>query len=191
MSISTKQGDSGHTRLFSGEVVRKTHARPAAYGDLDEAISAMGLARAISVSDRIKREVLKIQKICFVVGAELATTPDELDKLPDRLHPDHLAELEALEAVLEQEIELPPVFIVPGSTGASAALDLARSIVRRAERSVVALMDQDAEAVPNDTLLPWLNRLSDVLFLLARLDEVESGVALQLLKKRPGMPTEL
>jgi cob(I)alamin adenosyltransferase len=186
MSISTRNGDAGDTRLFSGEVVRKTHPRPSAYGDLDEAVSAMGLARATSVSERVRSELLRIQKTCFVVGAELATAPEGLDGLPERLGSGHLAELDALVEGLEGEIELPPVFMVPGSTGASSALDLARSIIRRTERSVVALVDREAGAIPNDILLPWLNRLSDVLFLLARLEEREAGKGPEPLKRLSG-----
>jgi len=175
-------GDSGRTRLFSGEEVSKTDPRPGAYGDLDEAVSAMGMARAASESARVRDELLRIQRRCFVVGAELATTTDRLDKLPERLLPAHLVELEESVSALEAEVELPPVFLVPGTTTASAAVDLARSILRRAERSVVGLIEADPDAVPNPTLLPWLNRLSDALFLLARLEEREAGVDHERLK---------
>ncbi len=191
MSISTKRGDDGQTRLFSGQTVLKSELRPRAYGALDEAISAMGLARALASQEHVQDELLRIQKVCFLIGAELATTADALTDLPERLSRDHLGSLEALGARLESEVDIPPVFIVPGASSSGAALDLARSIVRRAERSIVQLLASDPATVSNENLLPYINRLSDVLFLLARHEEQTQGTPTDRLKERAGEPTAL
>jgi cob(I)alamin adenosyltransferase len=185
MSISTRSGDDGATRLFSGEKVAKSHRRPAAYGDLDEAVSALGLARALAREQRVAAELLTLQRTLFMVGAELATSPARLDLLPERLGPSHLDALDGLGEELEAVVELPPVFVVPGSSPGSAALDLARSIVRRLERVVVGLSEAEPSLRENVTLLPWLNRLSDILFLLARYEEQQQGLGYQQLKEPP------
>ena len=183
MSISTRKGDDGRTRLYSGQEVSKDHIRPSACGDLDEAVSALGLARALCRSERVRETLRSTQRRCFAVGAELATVGEALQKLPDRLGPSDLAVLDRLVADLEAKVDLPPVFVVPGGTQASAAMDLARSIVRRVERGAVAIRDGTPEGLQNQTVLPWLNRLSDVLFLLARLEEQEQGVGYDRLKE--------
>jgi cob(I)alamin adenosyltransferase len=182
MSITTRQGDDGHTRLFSGETVPKSHPRPSAYGDLDEAVSALGLARSLTQVPRVAAELLAIQKTLFLVGAELATAPEGLHRLPERLGPVHLETLDRLGAELEATVQLPPQFVVPGGAPGSAALDLARSIVRRLERSVVALGETAPAVVDNPVLIPFLNRLSDTLFLLARYEEQQQGIGYQPLK---------
>lgn len=176
MSISTKKGDGGRTKLLSGEEVPKDSLRTTAYGDLDEAVSAMGLARALTDEDRIREELYAIQRVCFVIGAELATSPDVAERLQNRLEKSDLDALDVIGADLEEGLKLPPVFIIPGSTPASAALDLARTVVRRVERGVVSLVESDEGAVVNSYILPYLNRLSDVLFLLARFEEKQQGV---------------
>ncbi len=176
MSISTKSGDGGMTRLQSGEEVPKSDPRVAVYGDLDEAVSALGLARALVRSEPVREEIAALQRVCFIVGAELAARPPAGEKLPERLGTQHLDELEAREADLEAAVQLPPVFIIPGATPGSAALDLARTIVRRVERGLAALRQADSDALDNPVLLPWINRLSDLLFLLARLEEQQQGM---------------
>jgi cob(I)alamin adenosyltransferase len=176
MGISTKKGDGGRTRLLSGEEVPKDSIRTAAYGDLDEAVSAMGLARALSGDERIGELLYAIQKTCFLIGAELATSPAVASRLKERLERGDLEALERTGEELEEELKLPPVFIIPGSTPASAALDLARTVVRRVERGVVSLVENEEEGIVNRYILPYLNRLSDVLFLLARLEEKKQGV---------------
>ena len=181
MSISTREGDDGTTRLFSGEEVPKHHPRPAAYGDLDEAVSAMGLARSLAGSPRVREVLREIQRRCFVVGSELATSPARLDRLKERLDAEHLNELDELVEELEEQVELPPVFVVPGGSPGGAALDLARSVVRRLERSTSALA-AGGEGGLSPHLQPWINRLSDVLFLLARLEEQHQGIDYDRLK---------
>ena len=176
MGISTRKGDGGRTKLLSGEEVSKNSIRTRAYGDLDEAVSAMGLARALTGVELIREGLYAIQRICFVIGAELATSPDVARRLPNRLEKSDLEVLDRIGADLEEELELPPVFIIPGSTPASAALDLARTVVRRVERGVVAMLETEDGAVVNSNILPYLNRLSDVLFLYARFEEKKQGV---------------
>ncbi len=176
MSISTKMGDGGRTRLLSGEEVLKSSTRTSTYGDLDEAVSMMGLARALTEVDRIGEHLHAIQKVCFIVGAELAASPSTASGLKVRLDVDHLKSLEELGHELEEEVELPPVFIIPGGTPASAALDVARTVVRRVERGVVSLVQEEGNALSNPSIMPYLNRLSDILFLLARLEEKAQGL---------------
>lgn len=182
MVISTKKGDGGRTRLLSGEEVSKNDPRTSAYGVLDEAVSAIGLGRALSRDGRVRSELLAIQETCFLIGAELATVPAAAQSLPGRVGQEHLDELEALGARLEEQVELDPKFIVPGATAASAAIDLARTIVRRLERDVVSLVQEESDIPGNPCMLPYLNRLSDVLFLLARCEEKQQGVDLEYRK---------
>ncbi len=151
----------------------------------------MGLARALASQEEVADELLRIQKVCFLIGSELATTAEALEDLPERLSVDHLSHLEELGEHLESEVDLPPVFIIPGNSTSSAALDLARSIVRRAERSIVQLLTTDPAALSNQSLLPYVNRLSDVLFLLARHEEQAQGTAAERLKEKPGGLTSL
>jgi cob(I)alamin adenosyltransferase len=176
MSISTKKGDGGRTRLLSGEEVLKSSSRTSTYGDLDEAVSMMGLARALTENERIGDHLLTIQRVCFLIGAELATSSPTAAGLKARLGENHLKSLEDLGHELEEEVELPPVFIIPGGTPASAALDVARTVVRRVERGVVSLVQEEGNAISNPGIMPYLNRLSDVLFLLARLEEKSRGL---------------
>ena len=192
MSITTRQGDDGRTRLYSGETVLKSHPRPSVCGDLDEAVSTLGLARALAAVPRVAAELLGIQKTLFLVGAELATTPEGLKRLGERLGPSHLEGLDRLGAELEGEVRLPPVFVVPGGAPGSAALDLARAVVRRLERAAVALGESEPAVRANPILLPFLNRLSDCLFLLARYEEQQQGIGYQRLKgeKEQGAPQD-
>jgi cob(I)alamin adenosyltransferase len=167
--IYTKTGDDGTTGLLFGGRVSKSDLATEAYGTVDEAVAALGLARALSQDDPHGRELLSLQRELFVVGADLATNPDERDRLEPgiSLVTDEMAQrLEALIDELVSEHPLPNAFVVPGANPASASLDVARSIVRRAERRVVEM--RDAGNV-NDAVVRYLNRLSDLLFVLARI----------------------
>jgi cob(I)alamin adenosyltransferase len=174
-SIVTKGGDQGETGLLYGGRVRKTDSRTEAYGTVDEAISALGLARA-QVKDRARAAtILRVQEELFTVGAELATDRDEYDKL--RRHflvitPEHTQRVEAEVDALEAAVPLPDAFVVPGGSVAGGALDLARSVIRRAERRIVALRERGQLANPE--LLRYVNRLSDLVFMLARAEEGSS-----------------
>lgn len=167
--IYTKTGDDGTTGLLFGGRVGKDHLVTEAYGTTDEAVAALGLARALTDDDDVAADVLGLQRELFVVGADLATNPEQRDRLEPGVSlvtDDMVRALEARIDAFVAERALPQVFIVPGANPASAAIDLARSIVRRAERAVVAL--EGADRAPNPAVRVYLNRLSDLLFVLAR-----------------------
>ena len=167
--IYTKTGDDGTTGLLFGGRVGKDDLVTEAYGTTDEAVAALGLARALTDDEAIASDVLALQRELFVVGADLATNPNERDRLEPGVSlvtGDMVRALEARIDTFVAERPLPQVFIVPGANPASAAIDLARSIVRRAERAVVAL--ERADRAPNPAVRVYLNRLSDLLFVVAR-----------------------
>lgn len=172
MSITTRQGDSGQTRLFGGERVSKNHPRLEALGDLDELVSALGVARAHLSDPAVRARLLQIQRELFLIGSEAAVSPDRAEGLPGRIGPDHCNRMDAWCADLERRAGAPRDFILPGENVAGAHLDLARAIARRCERRIVALAD--AGAISNPHLLQWINRLSDALWLLARTAEGRS-----------------
>ena len=131
ISITTKTGDTGETRLFSGELVAKHSSRPDAYGDVDELVSILGIARCHCEKPLTRDSVLEIQRQLFIVGSELATTGAKLDRLPQRIDADRLRQLEERMSALEAEVEIPSGFIVPGGSLAAGHLDLARTVARR------------------------------------------------------------
>jgi cob(I)alamin adenosyltransferase len=166
--IYTKTGDDGTTGLLYGGRVPKDDAATEAYGTTDEAVAVLGVARAAAEGPEAE-ELLVLQRELFVVGADLATNPEERDRLEPGLSlvtPEMTERLERRIDELVSERALPNAFIVPGASPLSAALDLARSVVRRAERQVVA-MERQGRAV-NAEVRRYLNRLSDLLFVLAR-----------------------
>ncbi|HEX2766444.1 MAG TPA: cob(I)yrinic acid a,c-diamide adenosyltransferase [Candidatus Limnocylindria bacterium] len=176
MRIYTRKGDDGTTGLlFGGDRISKADLRTDAYGTTDEAISALGLARASigEATDRIEARlaelVIRLQRELFVVGAELATHADRRHRLTDgvsRVTADMVAALEREIDELEQLVEQPKEFVLPGETPTGAALDLARTTVRRAERRCVGLAR--AGELPDSQVVPYLNRLADLLFVAAR-----------------------
>lgn len=172
MKTFNKRGDRGETSLLFGGRVPKDDPRCEAYGTIDEAVSALGLARAIVRKERVRDIVHGIQKELFIVGSELATVADQYDKLLDK-HPvvteEMVARLEVTIDELEKKVEMPRAFIIPGTSQSAAALDLARTIIRRAERRAVALRNQDM--LPNERVLHYLNRLADLVYTLARYEE--------------------
>jgi len=173
--IYTKTGDDGTTGRLYGGRISKAHPAAEASGAVDETVAAIGLARALSGNETIREGLLQLQRELFVVGADLATNPAERDSL----EPDVSLVTEPMVARLETWIDqlvlahpLPNAFVVPGANPVSAALDVARGVARRAERRVVELRDGGDEV--NGSALRYLNRLSDLLFVLAR---VEAGEA--------------
>jgi cob(I)alamin adenosyltransferase len=174
--IYTKKGDDGTTGLlFGGDRVSKADVRTDAYGTTDEAISALGLARAAigNATDRTEARldelILRLQRELFVVGAELATHLENRDRLTDgvsRVTPEMVAVLEGEIDDLETLVEQPKEFVLPGESMTGAALDLARTTIRRAERRCVALAADGG--LPDSQVLPYLNRLADLLFVMAR-----------------------
>ena len=169
--IYTKKGDGGTTSLWYGGRVAKSDARTEAYGALDEAASALGVARSLCGTDvgEIAADILRLQDDLFIAGAELATAPDAAERLVDgvsRVTPEMTVELETLIDRYMERVELPPKFVIPGGTQLSAHLDLARAILRRAERRAVAL--DGGDGVLSADLLTFLNRASDAAYALAR-----------------------
>ncbi len=166
MKIYTKTGDSGETGLFGGPRVRKSDPRVEAYGDVDELNAALGVVRAIVEDPEIEAQLAKVQEELFCVGAELATPHGA--KARSAVPPVDGAWTARLEGAMDAwDAELPPLsrFVVPGGTRTAAALHLARTVCRRAERRVVSLA---AEVEVEPAVLAYLNRLSDFLFVAAR-----------------------
>ena len=174
MKVYTKKGDKGATRLLFGMRVSKTDPRCEAYGSTDTAVSAMGLARALCNDQRVKEILLIVQRQMFTVGSELATDRTKWSDLKAKyavVTADMVAELEGYIDELDVQIDLPPAFIVPGASAGSGALDLARSLLRTGERRAVALQEDGQLASPE--VVRYLNRLSDLLFILARFEDRE------------------
>jgi cob(I)alamin adenosyltransferase len=172
--VYTKFGDLGETSLLYGGRISKNDLHTEAYGITDEAVSAMGLARATTDDPRVKEVLRDLQKELFTIAAELATEPDKYELFQQHFQPVTLAMVENLEAIidgLEEDVEMPKVFILPGGSPASAAIDLARCIIRTAERRVVAL--REAGKLTNDLIITYLNRIGDLLFVVARYQDRE------------------
>ncbi len=184
-AVATGRGDDGTTGLlFGGDRVRKDDLRTEAYGTVDEAVACLGVARAdlgvraqlgvLSANfGSLSDVILRLQRELFTVGAELATNPDNRDRQQDgatRVSREMVDGLDALVRETEAAIELPREFVVPGETRVSASLEVARTAVRRAERRTVSLAATDA-AIADGLVLPYLNRLADLLWILARVAE--------------------
>ena len=173
--VYTKTGDAGETSLVDGSRVSKAHERVAAYGDVDELNSLLGLARvglpdAQLADAQLDAALSKIQNELFIVGADLASP---LTIQVPRVDETHIAELEQLIDSLLEELEPLREFILPGGTQLGASLHLARTVARRAERSIVTLA---AREEINEQALIYLNRLSDLLFVMARVANQRAGV---------------
>jgi cob(I)alamin adenosyltransferase len=174
VKLYTRTGDAGETSLFDGTRVRKDDARVEAYGDVDELNAWIGLARAVDSNRSLDPVLHEIQRDIFALGAQLA---DPADRIASRLTRAALtdADVSRLETLIDQlEAELPPLrrFILAGGTPAASALHVARTVCRRAERRIVAL-----EPAVEPVLLRYVNRLSDLLFVLARIVNHRAGVA--------------
>lgn len=179
MSISTKGGDGGQTSLPGGPRISKSDVRVDAYGVIDELISSMGLARALCANAEICKLTESIQRELFRIGSALATSPesrkpqteigdDMVERLTSEVH-----RIEAIEGLLSD-------WVLPGGHLASAAYDVARTVCRRAERLTVRLSEEGFTIEPN--AIRYLNRLSDLLWLIGRVIEVENGVDSKLRK---------
>ena len=173
MKIYTRKGDDGTTGLFYGGRVPKDDTGPIAYGDVDEVVATLGLARAeVSAGDPLHDELLRLQRELFIVGAELATDPQNHSKLvagETRVTPTMVEQLETAIDDVVAERGMPDGFLVPGSNRLGAALDLTRATVRRAERNAVTHTSRGGYA--DSHVVPYLNRLADYLFMLARAAE--------------------
>jgi cob(I)alamin adenosyltransferase len=178
LRITTKKGDDGTTGLLYGGRVRKDSELPVAYGTVDEAQAFIGVARAASSArGDLGTWLTSIERDLWVLMAELATEPDNRDKLePGRslVTAEMVDALEALQDDIALRFDAPTEFVVPGETALAASLDVARTVVRRAERvSLVA-------APPPSHVVPYLNRLSDLLWTMARWQEGTSTIAKEL-----------
>jgi cob(I)alamin adenosyltransferase len=184
-AVATGRGDDGTTGLlFDDTRVNKDDLRTEAFGTIDEVVSALGLARAeLGLKEqlgvlspgfgRMPELVLRLQRELFVAGAELATAPDARHRQTDGYTRVSAEMMDGLDAVLresEAAIVMPQEFVVPGETRVSAALELARTVVRRAERRAVTLSQHDP-VIAEGHLIPYLNRLADLLWILARMAE--------------------
>ncbi len=176
--VTTRTGDDGTTGLLGDLRVPKTDSRVVALGEVDEATSALGVARAACRAaglTRIHDLLLGFQNDLYALMGDIATTPEARPKIGQYLSDAQLEALDALVMSLRQEVQIGARFIVPGDQSASAAIDLARAVTRRAERAVIPLAQQNW--LPGTTPQRYLNRLSDVLFLLGRLADSELGDA--------------
>jgi cob(I)alamin adenosyltransferase len=167
--IYTKTGDDGTTGLLFGSRIPKSHPAAEAYGTVDETVAVLGLVRATGRDPALGELLLSIQRDLFVLGADLATNPEKRSKLEPGVSLVTSQMVDRLEGVIDQQVEanpLPQEFIVPGANTISAFLDVARALTRRAERRTVELRELGHEV--NADALRYLNRLSDLLFVLAR-----------------------
>jgi cob(I)alamin adenosyltransferase len=177
-SIATKHGDGGQTGLVGGVRVSKSSLRVETYGTVDELNSFLGLARSICEDEEIRGATKQIQKELFQIGSDLATpaeakkkgeppvTEQMVESLTEQVH-----KIEAVEGILSD-------WSIPGEHAAAAAYDVARTVCRRAERSVVRLVESGEEV--GAQVVPYLNRLSDLLWLFGRLLELKSGIDAKL-----------
>jgi cob(I)alamin adenosyltransferase len=176
VKIYTRKGDDGTTSLWYGGRVAKNDPRTEAYGAVDEANSALGAARSLCGSEHgdLAKDLLQLQEDLFVAGAELATAPDASERLEEGVSQisDEIVRWaeEAIDRYMAQ-VDLPPQFVIPGGTQLSASLDLARAVLRRAERRIVALRDSDGLA--SDAVLRFVNRASDLVYAMSRATDVD------------------
>ena len=173
MKIYTKKGDDGTTGLFYWGRVAKDHLAPEAYGAVDELVAALGVARSMAEGG-LAADLLRLQRELFVVAAEVATAPANRRKLEPEVSLTTPAMVERLEAAIDgviDEVGMPTEFIVPGQAPLPAALDVARTVARRAERRVVAYARSGG--LENSVVVPYLNRLADYLYMLVRAAETE------------------
>lgn len=175
MKTFNKRGDKGETSLFLGPRVPKSDPHCETYGTIDEAVSALGLARALSRKQKIQDILVGVQKDLFVLASELATPPEAYGKLAQKypvITDGDVKRLEGFINDLEGMVKMPERFVIPGDSPASAAMHLSRATIRRAERRVVSLQ-RDGQ-VPNQYVLEYLNRLADLLFTLSLYEEMDS-----------------
>jgi len=173
--VTTGTGDTGYTGLLGEQRVPKYDPRPDTFGTVDEATSALGLARALSNNTKAKQIIYQVQQELYLLMGELATPPENYEKMGLRMTHEHVQRLEQIENELKAEVEIPNKFIIPGDSPDGAALDLARTIIRRAERMAVKLLHDGV--IQNGEVVRYLNRLSDLIFILARYLEVTSSLA--------------
>jgi cob(I)alamin adenosyltransferase len=187
-AVATGKGDDGTTGLLYGGRVGKDDPRTDAYGAVDESVAALGVARAALNAaglTELADLLLRYQRELFVVGAELATNPTAVDRLQDgvtRVTEQMLNDVESDLARWETQVEMPREFVVPGETAASAALEVARTTIRRAERRIVAL--ERTVEIESPWVVPYVNRLADLIWVLARAAEQAEHASTTLARQR-------
>lgn len=174
-------GDEGMTDLLGPDRVPKYDSRVETYGELDEASSALGLARALSSQARVQEVVRRVQHDLYLLMAEVAMPAEQVLKLPYRITAEQVTWLDTTIHDLEDAFAMPRQFILPGASAGSAALDVARTVVRRAERRAVQLAAEGK--MPAGQVLKYLNRCSSLLFVLARYEEAASGIAYDIAQR--------
>lgn len=177
IKIYTRKGDDGTTSLWYGGRVSKNDLRTTAYGETDEAISTIAVARALSRESHpsISADLLEVQRLLFIGCSQLATAPEAFDRLQPGvtlIEPESVTWAEQRIDHYKDRVDLPPKFIIPGGTVLSAQLDVARAVMRRAERAIVSL-HQD-QPLQDMTVLHFVNRTSDLLFAMARVADEPS-----------------
>jgi cob(I)alamin adenosyltransferase len=165
----SKKGDGGETSLLGGQRVPKYDMRPDTYGTLDEASSVLGVAKAMTANGKIREIILGVQKDLLIMGAELSSFPEDVQKLSRRIGEEDVRRLEVLIDELQEDVTLKNEFIYPGEAPVSAQIDVGRTIIRRAERKAARLKDDGL--ISNAEINRYLNRLGDMLFVLARYEE--------------------
>ena len=165
----SKKGDGGETSLLGGQRIPKFDPRPDTYGVLDEASSALGVVRAMTKDQRIKDIILSVQKDLLTMGAELSSLSEDIPKLSIRIGAGDVQRIEDLIDELQKNVKLKNEFIYPWETVLSAQIDVGRTIIRRAERNAARLKNEGL--VNNPNIHQYLNRLADMLFVLARYEE--------------------
>ena len=174
MPITTKKGDKGFTGLLGGSRVPKYHLRPETYGTVDELNSFLGMTRAVSEDAIVKETLLTIQNHLFIIGSELALSAKDRRLLKGEITQKEVDWLTQLSTEFEASLKPDRKFIIYGETYISSILDVARAVSRRAERRVARMKSK--RMLHNMKILEYLNRLSDVLYLLARYEEKKAGV---------------
>lgn len=173
MKIYTKTGDKGETSLFGGGRVSKSADRIEAYGTVDELNAILGLARSENMTETVQQMLHLIQQDLFILGADLATPSDAKVTIP-RIELSHYSKLESWIDELEDSLEPLRFFILPGGTPAASTLHIARTVCRRAERRVITAKVNE---MISDNCVIYLNRLSDLLFVMSRFENHKAGVA--------------
>ncbi|TNE73903.1 cob(I)yrinic acid a,c-diamide adenosyltransferase [bacterium] len=171
MKIYTKNGDKGVTSLFGGEKVLKNHARIEAYGTVDELNSVLGVIHSFEPIEYIKEKLTAIQKELFVIGADLAT-PNSKKSHVVRINEVSIANMESYIDEMDAELPALTTFILPSGTQAATQLHVARTVCRRAERAVLSAMHSEEI---NPLVLQYLNRLSDLFFVMARFENFKKN----------------
>ena len=174
MKAFNKKGDLGETSLLYGVRTTKYDQRCEAYGTIDEAVSFLGLSKNFCQPE-INDILLSLQKEMFIIGAELATPTDRYQDLVAKgkvISPEMVQRLEDLIDDYEAKVDMPHEFIIPGHCISSATLDITRAIIRRAERRIIAL--KEVKLLINDEVLKYMNRLADLIFVLARYEEAHA-----------------